>query len=98
MRRVVFNTAEGRFKPRYIRQNPLVSGQVLDRDNPYRWLSVTGPAEIVGENPFSIVGGVGAVWLKAREAGGAVRLTAKHQYLGTRTADVRVKPVAAEAI
>lgn len=61
-------------------------------------LSVTGPAEIVGENPFSIVGGVGAVWLKAKEAGGTVRITAKHQYLGTRTAEVRVKPVAAEVI
>jgi beta-galactosidase len=61
-------------------------------------LSVTGPAEIVGENPFSIVGGVGAVWLKAKEAGGTVRLTAKHQYLGTRTAEVRVKPVPAEVI
>jgi beta-galactosidase len=61
-------------------------------------LSVTGPAEIVGENPFSIVGGVGAVWLKAKEAGGTVRLTAKHQYLGTRTAEVRVKAVAAEMI
>jgi PPOX class probable F420-dependent enzyme len=46
---VVFNTAEGRYKPRYIRGNPLVSVQVLDRDDPYRWLSVTGRAEITDE-------------------------------------------------
>jgi PPOX class probable F420-dependent enzyme len=46
---VVFNTAEGRYKPRYIRQNPLVSIEVLDREDPYRWISVTGPAEISEE-------------------------------------------------
>jgi PPOX class probable F420-dependent enzyme len=44
---VVFNTAEGRAKPRNIRRRPLVSVQVMDRDDPYRWVSVTGPAEIV---------------------------------------------------
>ncbi len=43
---VVFNTAEGRVKPRNIRRNPVVSIDVLDRDDPYRWISVTGPAEI----------------------------------------------------
>jgi beta-galactosidase len=61
-------------------------------------LSVAGPAEIVGENPFSIVGGVGAVWLKARETAGTVQLTAKHQYLGTKTVEVRVKAATAEGV
>ena len=61
-------------------------------------LSVTGPAEIVGENPFGIVGGMGAVWLKAKETAGTVRLTAKHPYLGTRTVDIRVKAAAAEVV
>jgi|SRR5262245_5132478 len=46
---VVFNTAEGRYKPRYIRENPIVSIDVLDREDPYRWISVTGPAEITDE-------------------------------------------------
>jgi PPOX class probable F420-dependent enzyme len=46
---VVFNTAEGRAKPRYIRGNPQVSVQVLDREDPYRWISVSGPAEISEE-------------------------------------------------
>jgi PPOX class probable F420-dependent enzyme len=46
---VVFNTAEGRVKPRNIRRNPVVSVGVLDRDDPYRWISVTGPAEISEE-------------------------------------------------
>lgn len=44
---VVFNTAEGRAKPRNIRRRPVVSVQVIDHDDPYRWISVTGPAEIV---------------------------------------------------
>lgn len=46
---VVFNTAEGRVKPRNIRRRPVVSVQVMDRDDPYRWVSVTGPAEIAEE-------------------------------------------------
>jgi PPOX class probable F420-dependent enzyme len=46
---VVFNTAEGRAKPQNIRRRPVVSVQVIDRDDPYKWVSVTGPAEIVEE-------------------------------------------------
>src|SRR5580693_6014707 len=45
-------------------------------------LSVTGPGEIVGENPFSLSGGAGAVWVKAKEAAGIISLEARHQYLG----------------
>jgi PPOX class probable F420-dependent enzyme len=44
---VVFNTAEGRVKPRNIRRRPVASVQVVDHSDPYRWVSVTGPAEIV---------------------------------------------------
>jgi PPOX class probable F420-dependent enzyme len=44
---VVFNTAEGRAKPRNIRRRPVVSVQVVDSDDPYRWVSVTGSAEII---------------------------------------------------
>jgi PPOX class probable F420-dependent enzyme len=46
---VVFNTAEGRAKPRNIRRNPAVSVQVVDRNDEYRWVSVTGSAEIEEE-------------------------------------------------
>jgi PPOX class probable F420-dependent enzyme len=44
--RVVFNTAEGRWKPRNISRDPRVTVTVLDRENPYEWVAVTGPAEI----------------------------------------------------
>jgi PPOX class probable F420-dependent enzyme len=43
---VVFNTAEGRAKPRNIRRNPVVSVQVVDREDEYRWVSITGQAQI----------------------------------------------------
>jgi PPOX class probable F420-dependent enzyme len=46
---VLFNTAEGRAKPRYIRANPDVSLTVVDPENPYRWISVSGPAELTAE-------------------------------------------------
>lgn len=43
---VVFNTAEGRAKPKYIRQNPNVGVIVVDPQNPFRWVSISGPAKI----------------------------------------------------
>ena len=54
-------------------------------------MTVEGPGEIIGENPFSLFGGVGAVWLKTKEAPGLIRLTAKHPKLGSKTVEVRVK-------
>ncbi|HZN07261.1 MAG TPA: hypothetical protein VFB65_10760, partial [Pyrinomonadaceae bacterium] len=56
-------------------------------------LSIDGPGEIVGENPFSLFGGVGAVWIKTKEAPGTVRLTAVHPRLGSKTVQLRVKAV-----
>jgi PPOX class probable F420-dependent enzyme len=47
--RVVFNTAEGRAKPRNIRRNPTVSVCVVNHENPYQFVTVTGPAEISDE-------------------------------------------------
>lgn len=46
---VVFNTAEGRAKPRHIRANPQVSVTVVDPADAYRWISVSGPGELSEE-------------------------------------------------
>ncbi|MDR3699794.1 MAG: glycoside hydrolase family 2 TIM barrel-domain containing protein [Candidatus Sulfopaludibacter sp.] len=54
-------------------------------------LSVSGPGEIIGENPFSLSGGAGAVWVKAKDAPGTIRLEARHQYLGKQTVEIRVR-------
>jgi PPOX class probable F420-dependent enzyme len=43
---VSVNTAHGRAKPRYIAKDPRVSLLVPDGENPYRWLSITGTAEL----------------------------------------------------
>lgn len=61
-------------------------------------LSISGPGEIVGENPFSLAGGAGAVWIKTRESSGSIRLTARHPYLGTRHINLVVKPAAPELV
>jgi PPOX class probable F420-dependent enzyme len=43
---VVLNTAEGRVKPRNIRARPVISVCVVNHENPYQYVSITGPAEI----------------------------------------------------
>jgi beta-galactosidase len=52
---------------------------------------LNGPAELIGDNPFTLVGGTGAVWLRAKEEPGVVTLTAHHPYLGTRKATFELK-------
>jgi beta-galactosidase len=61
-------------------------------------LRLEGPGEIVGENPFSLVAGVGAVWIRSKEAAGVIRLHARHQYLGEKTVEIRVKAAEAEQV
>ncbi|GAA0570516.1 glycoside hydrolase family 2 protein [Rhizomicrobium electricum] len=48
-------------------------------------LKLDGPADLIGDNPFALFGGVGAVWIRARETAGTVTLTATHPRLGTKT-------------
>jgi len=48
-------------------------------------LSLTGPGEIIGENPFALFGGVGAIWIKTKEASGVIKLTVTHPTLGSKT-------------
>ena len=42
---VLFNTARGRAKPRNLERDPRASVVVVDPDDMYRWLSVSGPVE-----------------------------------------------------
>jgi beta-galactosidase len=61
-------------------------------------LNIEGPAEIVGNNPFALVGGTGAVWLRAKEQAGKVRLTALHPALGKRQVDFEIVAAPSEAV
>jgi PPOX class probable F420-dependent enzyme len=46
---LIFNTAEGRAKPRELRDDPRVSVTVVDPSDMYRWISVSGRAELSTE-------------------------------------------------
>lgn len=46
---VLFNTAYGRAKPRYLADDPRVSLAVVDPNDPYRWIAVSGTAQLVDE-------------------------------------------------
>ncbi len=56
-----------------------------------------GPAQIVGDNPFSLIGGTGAVWIRAQEKPGKVRLKALHPRLGAQQAEIEIVASAEEA-
>jgi PPOX class probable F420-dependent enzyme len=46
---VSFNTAHGRAKPTYIAHDGRVALTVVDPEDPYRWLSVSGTATLVDD-------------------------------------------------
>ena len=33
---------------------------------------IEGPAELIGDNPFALIGGTGAIWIRAKEQAGPV--------------------------
>ena len=45
--RLLINTERGRRKERYVAKNPSVAVSMVDPENPYRYLSVTGEVEDV---------------------------------------------------
>jgi PPOX class probable F420-dependent enzyme len=46
---VMFNTAAGRAKPRHLERDPRLSLIVIDPQDAYRWLAVSGRAELTTE-------------------------------------------------
>lgn len=60
-------------------------------------LDLEGPAEIIGDNPFALVGGTGAIWIRAKELPGTVHLTATHPVLGSQKVSLELIPVAEES-
>jgi beta-galactosidase len=49
-----------------------------------------GPAEMIGDNPFALIGGTGAIWIRAKEKAGTVRLTATHPVLGRQQLEFEI--------
>jgi len=60
--------------------------------------TLEGPAKLIGDNPFALAGGTCAVWVRAGEQAGTVRLTAKHPRLGTQSVSITLKGVAEETV
>lgn len=46
---VIFNTALGRAKERHLRRDPRLTISVVDHENPYQYVEVTGTAELTEE-------------------------------------------------
>ncbi len=57
-----------------------------------------GPAEIIGDNPFSLVGGTGAIWIRSKEQLGKVVLKATHPTLGEQRVEFEIDSVPAELV
>jgi beta-galactosidase len=61
-------------------------------------LELEGPAEIIGDNPFALIGGTGAIWIRAKEQPGRVLLTGTHPVLGKQQAEIEVTSAPQEAV
>ena len=57
---------------------------------------LSGPAALIGDNPFSLIGGTGAIWLRSTEQSGKVRLTAHHPNLGAQHVELEITPAPLE--
>lgn len=60
---VIFNTAIGRAKERHLRRNPAVSVSVLDPDDGYHLVSVSGTARLNTEDADSVIDGLANKYL-----------------------------------
>jgi len=57
-----------------------------------------GPAEIIGDNPFSLIGGTGAIWIRTKETPGKVILKAIHPSLGAQQVEIAIAGGSAEIL
>ncbi|HXI25438.1 MAG TPA: glycoside hydrolase family 2 TIM barrel-domain containing protein [Pyrinomonadaceae bacterium] len=73
-------------------------GNVRPFSNAAITLGLQGPGEIIGDNPFALFGGVGAVWIKTKPGPGLIRLKATHETLGSKTVSIAVKALRASNV
>lgn len=83
--RVVFRVTDefGRVRP--IANDPIV-------------FELSGPAQLIGDNPFSLVGGTGAIWIRARQQPGTVVLRATHPRFGTQQINLTITSAEPELV
>jgi len=51
---------------------------------------LSGPGDLIGDNPFPLIGGCGAVWIRTQMDTGTIVLKATHPTLGTRHLEIDV--------
>jgi len=60
--------------------------------------TLEGPATLIGDNPFSLIGGTGAIWIRAGLTPGRVRLNARHPRLGNQSIEFVLEPAVPEGV
>ena len=65
--KVSFNTARGRAKERHIARDPRVSLLVIDPSNPYKWVAVSGTAELTDDGADAQIDKLAKKYLGADE-------------------------------
>ena len=60
--------------------------------------TLEGPAKLIGDNPLALIGGNCAVWVRAGEKAGTVRLTAKHPRLGEQSVSFTLSSTPEETV
>jgi PPOX class probable F420-dependent enzyme len=80
---LLFNTAEGRAKPRELREDPRVSVTIVDPSDMYKWLSVSGRAELSTEGAREQIDKLSKKYLDKDEY---------PWYQGEQRVNVRIKP------
>jgi PPOX class probable F420-dependent enzyme len=80
---ILFNTAEGRAKPRELAEDPRVSITFVDPSDMFRWISVSGRAELTTEGARETIDKLAKKYLGKDEY---------PWYQGEQRIDVRIKP------
>lgn len=91
-------TADGADATRVIFRVTDEFGRIRPIANDAIVLELEGPARLLGDNPFSLVGGTGAVWVRALEEPGQVTLRAKHPRLGVRQITIQLRRSSPEMV
>ena len=90
--------ADGRDATRLILEVTDEYGNIRPFSTGAVFLTLDGPGEIIGDNPFALAGGGGAVWIRAKESPGTIRIEARHPYLKPKTVEIYVRPAAPEIV
>ncbi len=90
--------ADGADATRVVLQVTDQFGNVHPSSNDPVLFTLEGPGELIGDNPLALTGGTAAVWVRATEQPGTVRLTAKHLRLGTQTVEFTLMPAPPEQV